>query len=292
MTPVQTLGAYAAALAVVFGAAVGVGRAVGPIGPATVPPPHEAAARTPQGLAMSSDGYTLQLDGTVQDVGIRHVLSFTITGPDGRPLTRYTRQHDKDLHLIVVRRDLTGYQHLHPTRDVAGTWSTPLALASPGPYKVLADFTPAGHDGSITLAAELTAPGSYTPAALPPPASTTAVDDYEIALTGRLVAGTGSRLVLTVSRAGRPVTDLEPYLGALGHLVALRAGDLAYLHVHPEESAAGPGIVFIADVPSSATYRLFLDFKHRGMVRTAELTATAARSTSSRVGEDDSHDGH
>jgi hypothetical protein len=77
---------------------------------------------------------------------------------------------------------------------------------------------------------------------------------------------------------GQPVTDLQPYLAACGHLVALREGDLAYLHVHPEEAPgdgrtpAGPEIVFTAQVPSAGTYRLFLDFRHGGRVHTAAFT--------------------
>ncbi len=72
------------------------------------------------------------------------------------------------------------------------------------------------------------------------------------------------------------MTDLQRYLGAFGHLVALRAGDLAYLHVHPEESVkAGPEITFYAEVPSGGDYRLFLDFQHDGKVRTADFTARA-----------------
>ena len=84
-----------------------------------------------------------------------------------------------------------------------------------------------------------------------------------------------------MTRAGAPVRDLQPYLGAYGHLVALRAGDLAYLHVHPEgepadgRTAAGPGIAFVAEVPSAGTYRLYLDFRHGGAVRTAEFTVVA-----------------
>jgi hypothetical protein len=78
-----------------------------------------------------------------------------------------------------------------------------------------------------------------------------------------------------------PVTDLQPYLGAYGHLVALREGDLAYLHVHPEgapgdgATPAGPRVEFAAEVPSAGTYRLFLDFRHAGVVRTAEFTVAA-----------------
>jgi hypothetical protein len=75
-----------------------------------------------------------------------------------------------------------------------------------------------------------------------------------------------------------PVTDLEPYLAAYGHLVALREGDLAYLHVHSEgapgdgRTPAGPEIVFTAQVPSPGSYRLFLDFRHGGRVHTAAFT--------------------
>ena len=287
-----TLAAYAAALAVVFGSAVGIGNAVGPTSSAERPPAHSGpahgaagepgagATRDAGGLATSQDGYRLELLSTPTAAARAAALSFRITGPDGAPLTEYVPEHEKDLHLVVVRRDLTGYQHLHPTRDAQGRWAVPLALAEPGPYKVYADFQPAGRDRSLVLAADLTAAGDYTPQPLPAPSGSTSVDGYDVSLEGTLVAGTSSRLTLTVQRDGQPVTDLEPYLGAYGHLVALREGDLAYLHVHPDGgTTAGPDVTFSADVASPATYRLFLDFAHGGEVRTAELTATASRSS-------------
>jgi hypothetical protein len=70
---------------------------------------------------------------------------------------------------VVARRDLTGFQHLHPTREPDGTWSVPLQLPDAGPYKVFADFTPQDRDTSVVLAADLTVPGDYAPAAAPPP---------------------------------------------------------------------------------------------------------------------------
>ena len=107
------------------------------------------------------------------------------------------------------------------------------------------------------------------------------VDGYQVTLAGDLVPGQASELTLTVSKDGVPVTDLQPYLAAYGHLVALRAGDLAYLHVHPAGepgdgvTPAGPGITFYATAPSAGDYRLFLDFQHAGVVRTAEFTVHA-----------------
>ena len=77
------------------------------------------------------------------------------------------------------------------------------------------------------------------------------------------------------------MTDLQPYLGAFGHLVALRSGDLAYLHVHPDgepgdgSTKPGPDVAFGAEVPSAGDYHLYLDFKHDGVVRTAQFKVTA-----------------
>lgn len=99
-------------------------------------------------------------------------------------------------------------------------------------------------------------------------------------LGGGLGAGAASELTLSVARNGKPVTDLQPYLGSYGHLVALRSGDLAYLHVHPNKGGPGPEVSFTATAPSNGTYRLFLDFKHDGTVRTAEFAVHAGRSAS------------
>ena len=56
--------------------------------------------------------------------------------------------------------------------------------------------------------------------------------------------------------------------------MALREGDLAFLHVHPEDQAgvAGPEIAFQVTFPSEGRYRLFLQFAHAGGVRTTGFT--------------------
>ncbi len=309
-TPTR-LAAFAAGLAVVFVGAVGVGNAVGPVGTAAADPHggghsstpdpesdaghgggHDAGADSPsaadtatdvKGLSVSTDGYTLRLESSTVPTGTVAPFAFTITGPDGRAVTDFTPTHDKELHLIVVRRDTTGFQHVHPTRDPAGRWTVPLTLSSAGAYKVFADFAPGDRTTALTLAADVAAAGTYEPQPLPPVSRTATVDDYTVTLDGDLTAGTLSELTLSVSKGGQPVTDLQPYLAAYGHLVALRAGDLAYLHVHPDgepgdgRTAAGPGITFYADVPTAGDYRLYLDFQHDDVVRTAEFTATASK---------------
>lgn len=280
-TPVR-LAVFGLGLLVAFAAAWGVGTAMGPVlddEPVAShdmemgddDAGHEQAAHLPGGLLVSQDGYTLALAGTTIKPGTRP-LAFTITGPDGEPVTDYEIEHEKQLHLIAVRRDGSGYQHVHPVLGDDGTWRTDLDLV-PGAWRVFADFTPAGREG-LTLGADVTVPGrvSGTPTAR---TATAEVDGYTVTIDGHLTAGSSSDVTVAVERDGEPVTDLEPYLGAFGHLVALRAGDLAYLHVHPEESGPGPEVPFVAEVPSAGDFHLYFDFQHDGVVRTAQFLISA-----------------
>ena len=149
------------------------------------------------------------------------------------------------------------------------TWAIDVAL-TPGSWRVLADFVPEGGEG-ITLGADLAVAGEVGASRPAPGEAVAEVDGYTVTVSGDLESGESSDLTVEVTRDGEPVTDLEPYLGAYGHLVALREGDLAYLHVHPEEAGPGPEVPFVAEVPSAGGYRLFFDFQHDGVVRTAEF---------------------
>jgi hypothetical protein len=289
-TPVRVAG-FVLALGAVFALALGVGGAVGPIDQPTdvaddghgdvhaseASSQHEGAL--PGGLMVSQHGYTLAPADTSPQPGTDVRVAFTITGPDGRPVTAYDVEHDKRLHLIAVRRDFTGFQHVHPTMSEAGVWSAPLDLTA-GQWRLFADFKAAGAE-PLTLGTDLAVAGDYRPAPSAGESRTVDVDGYTVTLDGDLVPGEESELTFRVSAAGRPVTDLQPYLGAYGHLVVLRAGDLAYLHVHPAgepgdgATEPGPDVPFFGTAPSSGTYRLFLDFRHGDVVHTAAFTLEA-----------------
>jgi hypothetical protein len=234
-----------------------------------------------RGLAVAEDGYQLEALSAPTRTGAKGELSFRLTGPDGAPVTDYTTSHDKDLHLIVVRSDGSRFRHVHPVTDGAGRWSLPWSWTDAGSYRVFADFVPTATGVQLTLTSTIDVAGSFTPVVASKDSRTSTVDDFTVALDGTVQAGQESMLTLTVTRAGRPVTTLQPYLGAAGHLVALRAGDLAYLHVHPmgDEPAAesGPDIAFMAQVPSPGRYLLYLDFQVEGQVHTATFTVTASR---------------
>ncbi|MEV5414098.1 hypothetical protein AB0K60_35350 [Thermopolyspora sp. NPDC052614] len=303
------LGTYVAALALIFGTAFGLGNLVGgdrgPDGGDAAPlasgrgdqaghgeqsghggqDDHAsaepgAAAIVPAGLQSAQDGYGLTPETTTITPGEATDFRFVVTGPDGRPVTGYATRHEKKLHLIVVNRTLDEFQHLHPELTGDGVWTTRLTLPEAGDYRAFADFAPEGGK-DLTLGVDLHAAGDYTPRTPAGVRRTAEVDGYTVRLDGEASVGSASKVTLRVSKDGKPVTDLEPYLGAYGHLVALRAGDLAYLHVHPDgvpgdgRTTAGPDIAFQVEVPSRGDYRLFLDFKHDGVVHTADFTLRA-----------------
>ena len=238
------------------------------------------AADPVRGLSETGGGMTLKLDQRSLPRGESTELSFQVLGDDGEPVREYEVEHEKRMHLIVARRDLTGFFHLHPELDDTGTWHTEVSLPSGGDWRVFADFNHGGE--SFTLAEDLEVEGPATTNPLPE-ASTTATTEtgYEVELGGAApAAGREAELSFTVTRGGKAV-EVEPYLGADGHLVALREGDLAYLHVHPMEAEGhgagghggeGEGIRFMTEFPSADTYRLFLQFKHEGRVHTAAFT--------------------
>jgi hypothetical protein len=223
--------------------------------PGTAPHDHAGTAGGPAevgGLSLSASGYTLAPIGTAWIAGERRALRFRILGSDRRPVTSYAVVHDKQMHLVVVRRDLSGYQHLHPTMAPDGTWSVPLTLPTPGVWRMYADFSAvdtAGRQTAVTLGADLVVPGDYQPSALPAPSRQTGAGDHTVTYQGTPQIGSTQPLVFRVFRDGSPVTDLEPYLGAYGHLVAVRDGDLAYLHVHPEPELADGGVKFWLAAP-------------------------------------------
>jgi hypothetical protein len=265
------LAAFAVVLAAVFGIAALAGATVGPEPEKRVASSHGGdgamTMHAPAGLAIEQDGYRLAVESSTFRANRTETLRFRVIDSDGRPVRDFDEEHGARLHLIVVRRDLSGYQHLHPRLSADGTWSIALDLPQPGSYRMFADFHARGSD--LTLGADLFVPGHFAPRPLPAPSATATTDGYHVALT----EDEPGILHFKVTRGGREVTDLQPYLGARGHLVALREGDLAYLHVHPEEGPEpGAGISFGTEIPSAGRYRLYLQFRHGGAVHTAELT--------------------
>ena len=185
----------------------------------------------------------------------------------------FETEHARRMHLIVVRRDFAGFQHLHPEQRADGSWEVDIELEEAGAYRAFADFAVEG--ASLTLATDLFVTGPFRPVPLPVQSAKADIGGgYEVEIdSAEPRAGTSTPVRFAVSRDGRRIEGVEPYLGADGHLVALREHDLAFLHTHPEGEPGGPGpISFEVEYPTPGNYRLFLQFKDEGRVRTAAFT--------------------
>jgi hypothetical protein len=227
---------------------------------------HGAPSTVPAGVSSTQDGYRLVAGATRFSAGKAAPLRFRILGPDGATVRDFDTEQARRMHVIVVRRDLRRYQHLHPTQGPDGVWTTPVTLPEAGVYRAFADFQTQG--AQHTLGTDLFVAGDFDPLDLPEPSTTAEVDGYEVKLHER-----AGRIGFLVRRSGKLVTDLQPYLGARGHLVALRQGDLAYQHVHPD-AGPSPEIAFHTGTTEPGTYRLFLQFRHQDRVHTAAFTRT------------------
>ncbi|WP_371498394.1 FixH family protein [Kitasatospora sp. NBC_00374] len=232
------------------------------------------AMSTGTGLSAEQNGY--RLDGELAAPTAPADYRFRITGPDGKVVTAFVPEQTKQLHFYAIRSDLTGFQHLHPALAPDGTWTAPLTPLEPGDWRLYTSFTPdsgPGKGAALVLSRAVTVPGGTTAAALPAAATSTTVDGYTVAVQHTPKTGA---LKLTVTRDGRPVTDLEPYLESFGHLTAFHAGDQAFAHLHPEGGVAtghgGPDLRFHAELPAAGDWRLFVQFQTGGTLHTAALT--------------------
>jgi hypothetical protein len=249
--------------------------------PSTMPgmPGMTEPMRAGNGLSASESGFTLVPGTTTIPANMPTSFTFRITGPDGAPVTQFVPEQTQLLHFYLVRADLTGFAHLHPSMAADGTWTASLPAMAPGDWRAYTQFT-ARHPSDVTvplvLSTPLTVPGAATMQPIPAPSNTATVDGYAVTLSGQPAAGQDSPLTFAFSRDGQPVTDLQPYLDTYAHVTAIRAADLAFAHLHPQNPVnrdrGGPTLTVEAHFPDSGDWRLFIQFQTGGIVHTAEMT--------------------
>ncbi len=215
-----------------------------------------AAGAGQLGLESTADGYQLvvsEFSATTLVFEIDH---------DGTAVRDFVDAHGALAHTILVKRDMTGFQHVHPTLDAAGQWSVSVDLSAPGNWRVIVESQPAGVSSPVALGVDVSVPGGESPVAVPAPSSMGMVDGL---MVESVVNSDG--LNFTVS----PTEGIGPYLGMSAHLIALRVSDLAYVHLHPLNDVPGD-YRFDQSLPGPGTYRVFLQFMHNDKVVTVPFT--------------------
>jgi hypothetical protein len=241
--------------------------------------------------------------------GQRATLKFGVFHPgSGELIKKFELVHERPYHLFVISQDMEHFEHIHPAQQPDGTWSIDVTLPKAGYYKVLSDFMPGG--GSVQFIARPLVTAGYAgdivadSARLVPDTSLTkTVDDLTATLTydpPTFIAGLYGHLNfhLTDTATGRPISDLQTYLGAFGHTLIMSEDMVDYVHSHPldiiaegdddnppqfvippgadlEKLRGGPDVTFDGLVPRPGRYRAWTQFRRNDKLYTFAFTFEA-----------------
>ncbi len=231
-------------------------------------------------------------------------LRLRLTDPGwirSRALDDFLPDHGHLMHLFVVRApELDRVWHLHPERVESGEFRQALPALAAGEYRLFADVVH-GNGFPETLTALLTIPATQAGRALEGDDSHGQASSFgpSAPLSGghRLVwSNAGERLRARAPASfrfrvdddkGKPVRDLELYMGMQGHAVFLKKDLTVFAHVHPGGTVpmaalalvAGPHsmhamgeipaeVSFPYGLPSPGEYRVFVQVKRSGSVET------------------------
>ena len=225
----------------------------------------------------------------VPKAGQKLTLYFTVSHPStGKLVKNFETVHDKRYHLFIISQDMEYFQHIHPEESQDGTWSIEATLPKPGAYAVLSDFMPGGGSSQFLARPLITA--GYTGDVLaqsahlvPDTVQTQTVGDLTATVEydpKTLVAGAYGHLTFHLKKAGtdQPVTDLQTYLGAFGHMLTMSEDMVNYVHSHPtdllppsqnvEDLRGGPDVMFEGLMPKPGRYRAWTQFRYHDKVHT------------------------
>lgn len=202
-----------------------------------------------------------------------NLIRLTITN-NGEPINDFEINHEKLLHLIVVSKDLSYFTHIHPEYKGDGIFEIANEFPAGGEYRVIADFTPKNGSSTskkawVTVEGEEIQPETVTVDEI----LVKTVDgmNVELSVGPELAVGADQTLKFTLLEDGThlPISDLEPYLGSVGHVVVLSEDGERYLHVHAlEGQGSGPEALFETEFPESGVYKIWGQFQRNGKVVT------------------------
>ncbi|MBD0383162.1 hypothetical protein [Paenibacillus sedimenti] len=204
-------------------------------------------------------------------------LTIQVQDKDGKPVQDFEIQHEKLMHLIIVSKDLSYFEHIHPEYKGNGLFTITTKFPNGGDYKLYADFVPKGGEKSVkehVVTVEGAAP--HVAALNPDTDKPKAIENKEVTLSfDKLKAGEELTINFNIKNetTKQPISNLQPYLGAVGHVVIISEDTGLYLHVHPmDEKATGPDAKFMTTFPKSGTYKIWGQFQHEGKVFTVPFT--------------------
>jgi hypothetical protein len=252
-------------------------------------------------VAQSLKGYDIAVTSDI--LGIQPnkntTIIYQIKNDKGEIIKNYDVVHEKNMHFIAVRKDLKYFQHLHPEyNEATGEFSVDITFPTDGPYRIFPDFTPSLDNPQklpVTVNTDINVGNlsNYSAEPVTPDSQATkAYGEYNVTTSFPENPPIEVTYSLNISKNNQPVTNLEKYLGALGHSVIIKEGSLDFIHTHASEpengqqehgsgqhdstqsssGATGPEINFTTTFPEGGIYKIFTQFQHEGKVQTTDYT--------------------
>jgi hypothetical protein len=240
------------------------------------PDHHSSSADPHAGHVMSAQRSALMITTEPAEVspGTPVHLQMMIHAADGKMVRKFETTHEKLVHLIIVRDGLDRFAHEHPAVDDEGNITIDFAFPEPGTYHLFADHKPAGASLAVAVG-NLKVAGEIRPAAkLSPNAPGRVSVDGIVADVGieNAQAGSAAKITFTLfDKQKQPIADLQPYLGAMGHLVVISADATEYVHAHPSgdaKSAPDGRVAFEAHFAKPGLYKGWGQFQRSGTILT------------------------
>ncbi len=268
-----------------------------PAGPNGTTAPLPVAART----LKNSGTFTISLKTDPSEVrpGQKVKLAFAISDASGKPVRDLDIVHEMPLHLIIVSEDLGYFDHIHPMPQSDGSLVVETSFPAAGKYRLFSDYTPKGGGNQVGQI-EVTVSGAPKPAT-PLSADQKMAADFDglrITVSSDKPIRTNETLMLTFELAeaatGKPVTDLQPYLGALAHFVVISQDANEYLHVHPMDPSEmkkgghhhddmahdhGPAVSAHTSFTRAGLYKIWGQFKRNDRIITSSFVLNVAEGT-------------
>jgi hypothetical protein len=222
------------------------------------------------GTSATVDGFTLNISTIEATATGAQELGFVISAEDGTPVTSFEEHHEKTMHMIIFKHDLTDYQHVHPEMNAAGTWTVPVSFSTAGVYHVVADFVSAGKPVVLGTDVQI-AGGAMVMASFSEESRTAVSGPYTATLVGDTAHEASSVLKVEFTKDGAPVEAVNPYLGANAHMVAINPATLGYTHMHPNDGFPGGVMTFTTPAMEHGFFKVFLQADFDGELRLFEF---------------------
>ena len=218
---------------------------------------------------------TLTTQPSVLKAGEKVRLNFQVGDPETRqPVRDFEIVHEKLYHLFVISQDLKFFAHEHPQMQPDGSFQLDLSFPKPGFYRVLNDFYPAsGTPQLISKALMVPGPGFALAAAkLDPDVAPQKSENLEVELVTeprQPIAGMQTLLFFRL----KPKDGIEPYLGAMAHMLAASSDLIDLIHDHPIQVTEPANeqylqIQFDVVFPRAGVHRVWVQFQRKGVVNT------------------------